>query len=369
VAIDARAADRRPSGVGIYTRTLISSLAAHDGDNSYLLVSNRPVFLSNALPSNMQVIEEAHSVGNLWLQIQCPRLLRRLGADIFHGPNFLAPLFAPCPTVLTIHDLSSFLFPKLHTVRNNLVQRLLPAAIRRAARVVAISENTKRDLIQHLHVPEEKIRVAPNALPPGVSRVEDKRVLDDTRRRYELPDRFFLFVGTLEPRKNIPRLLDAFALFARRDEGQTHLVLVGEHGWGAQEVLAHHRRLQLGDRVRFLGYVDHGELPSLYSLARALIMPSVYEGFGLPVLEAMACGAPVLAAENSGLAETAGDAALTCHHDDVERMAELMSVLDRDEELRARLAEKGRERAKQFAPRTFVEAMQQVYRETLESRS
>ncbi len=367
VAIDARAATARPSGVGIYTQTLISSLAAHDGANEYVLLSNRPVSLDSRLPANMAVANETYPVGNLWLQLRCPRLLRRRHADIFHGTNFLGPLRPPCPMVLTVHDLSCFLFPRMHTRRNNLVQRLLPAAIRRAARVIAISERTKNDLLEVLHVPAEKIRVVPNALAPGFAPVTDEAVLRAARERHGLPARYVLFVGTLEPRKNLPRLLEAFARFRQRTDSELHLVLAGEAGWGAREVHARHRELKLGDRVRFLGYIRQHELPPLYTLARAVVMPSVYEGFGLPAIEAMACGTPLLAANNAALAEVAGSAALMFPHDDLDCLADSLAVIDRDEALRKRLVAAGHERVRRYSAEQFARETLAVYREAREA--
>jgi glycosyltransferase involved in cell wall biosynthesis len=368
VAIDARAVTEHPSGVGVYTRTLISALAEHDGQNSYCVMANHRLPFPRNFPANIQIVDDAFPIGNLWLQIRCPALLRRNRVDVFHGANFLAPLFAPCPTVLTVHDLSSHIFPNMHTRRNNLVQRLLPAAIRRAALVIAISESTKRDLIERMGMPEAKIRVVHNAIPPGFARVDDAQALARAKKRRRLPDRFFLFVGTLEPRKNIPRLLDAYARFLRGTNSGAYLVLADDNGWGARKVLEHHGRLGLGERVRFLGYIEHDELPALYTLARAAVMPSVYEGFGLPAVEAMACGTPLIAADNSGLAEVAGDAALRFPFDDVARLAELMTALDCDDDLCARHATKGLERAKSFSAAAFARATLAVYREAVEKR-
>nr|HPM77756.1 glycosyltransferase family 1 protein [bacterium] len=307
IAVDARALSGEPSGVGIYTRTLIAGLGRQQTNDEYLLLSNRAIEIDDPLPANIFRHERSYPIGNIWLQQRCPRLLKQERVDLFHGTNFLAPLLSPCPTVLTVHDLSSFLFPKLHTRRNNFIQRLLPACIRRAAAVIAISENTRRDLIEHLHVPAEKIQLIHNAPMPYFS--EESTAASDI----DLPLEYFLFVGTLEPRKNLTRLLAALA----RTKTQTPLLIVGADGWGGDEVRREYQRLGLGDRVRFLGYLAHHRLPAVMRRAQALLMPSIYEGFGLPVLEAMSCGTPVLAAANSSLAEVTGEAALLVDHRDV----------------------------------------------------
>jgi len=368
VAIDARALTYEPSGVGVYTRTLVQGLAQRDDEDQYLLISNRPV-ISLDLPPHVSVNDHPFPVGNLWLQARCPAILRREKVDLFHGTNFLSPLLAPCPTVLTVHDLSSFLFPKMHTWRNNAVQRLLPAAIRRAKRVIAISENTKRDLIKRLHVPGEKIRVVHNALPENIARVDDEAKLQAIRRKLSLPETYFLFVGTLEPRKNLVRLLEAFAAYRNRNGNRTQMVLVGAEGWGGSDVHDAHRRLGLGDTVRFAGYIAQDDLPAVYSLARALVMPSVYEGFGLPAIEAMACGTPVVAAANSGLVEVVGEAALTVDHRNVDQLAQKLMDVDHDADLRERCVQAGLRRAKEFGVERFAADTHAVYREAIGKRA
>ncbi|MHA1568037.1 MAG: glycosyltransferase family 4 protein [Alphaproteobacteria bacterium] len=366
IAIDARAVTDEASGVGVYTRTLIRGLAGRDDGDQYHLVSNRRVHLPADLPENFRILQEPHHIGNFWLQWQCPGLLRREGVEVFHGTNFLAPLRSPCPTVLTVHDLSSLLFPRLHTRRNNLVQRLLPRAVKRARLVIAISENTKRDLIEHLRVPPEKIRLVYNAPAENFGPAVDEAYQQAVIKRLSLPERYFLFVGTLEPRKNVTRLLEAFARYSRLHENGTKLLLVGSEGWGSRDVRKTHRQLGLGERVRFVGYVDHADLPAVYRQAKALVMPSVYEGFGLPIVEAMACGTPVIAAANSALAEVAGDAAVLIDPDDAAGLAESLIALSSDERVRERCVQAGLAQAGRFSLAAFAEATHRVYREALE---
>ena len=368
IAIDVRAATRQPSGVGIYTRTLVAALARREEDDRYLLLSNRPVQLETQLPDNFDVLDQPYPIGNLWLQTHCPTILRRQNIDVFHGTNFLAPLRGSCPVVLTIHDLSSFLFPELHTWRNNLVQRSLPWMIKRAARIIAISENTKRDLISHLHAPEEKIRVVHNACPPCFEIPDDRATRERIKRELHLPERYFLFVGTLEPRKNLGFLLEAFARFTERNAGATKLVLAGTDGWGSQEIRAKHQRLGLGERVVFTGYIEQSKLPAVYRGAQALIMPSVYEGFGLPLVEAMTCGTPVVAAANSALPEVVGDAAVLVDNHDVQQLAEMLVLIDQDETVRIKHSQAGLELAKRFRLDNFAAATYEVYREAVESQ-
>jgi len=358
IAVDARALSGEPSGVGIYTRTLLAGLARRQTDDEYLLLSNRAIEIDDPLPVNFKRHDRGYPIGNVWLQQRAPRLLKQERAVLFHGTNFLAPLLSPCPTVLTVHDLSSFLFPQLHTRRNNFIQRLLPACIRRAAAVIAISENTRRDLIEHLRVPAEKIRLIHNAPMPYFS--EESSAAPDV----ELPPEYFLFVGTLEPRKNLARLLAALA----RAKTQTPLLIVGADGWGSDEVRREYQRLGLGERVRFLGYLAHHRLPAVMRRAQALLMPNRFEGFGLPVLEAMTCGTPVLAAANSSLAEVTGDAALLVDHRDVAGMAGLLDKLASDDTLRSHYSRLGKARAEFFSLEKMARATYEVYREVVEKR-
>jgi glycosyltransferase involved in cell wall biosynthesis len=367
IAIDARAATATPSGVGVYTRNLVAGLAERGGADEFHLLSNRPIGLDAPLPAGFQRHETPHPIGNLWLHTACARYLRRRAIDVFHGTNFLAPLKSPCPTVLTVHDLTSLLLPHLHAWRNNVVQRLLPTAIRRAARVIAVSENTRRDLRERLCVPDEKIRVVYNAIGAAFSPMLPLASLATARRTLDLPAQYFLYVGTLERRKNVTTLLKAFAAFTRRHDNGHHLVLAGNDGPGADEIRLVHRQLGLGDRVRFAGYVDAAHLPALYRLARALVYPSVYEGFGLPPIEAMACGTPVVVADNSALAEVAGPAAWKTPGDDARRLAEQLRELAADDALHAQLANAGPAHARRYSLARFAEETFAVYREAVEA--
>jgi len=362
VAIDARPLVEQPSGVGVYTRNLVTGLARRGVEDLVHLVSNRPVVLPPALPPRCRVHDQRRRVGNWWLQTGCPRLLRRERVDVFHGTNFLAPLVAPCPTVVTVHDLSSFLMPRTHAWRNNLIQRLLPTVIRRAALVIAISRRTKEDLCQILHVPEDKIRLVYNGIGEEFKPTDEgerRRVAEDL----QLPERYFLAVGNLERRKNLAVLLRAFAKFSRNDGRDYRLVLVGQDGPGAEDVRVLYRQLGLGERVIFTGYLDQESLPVVYGQARALVFPSAYEGFGLPAVEAMACGTPVIAAEGSGLAEVVGEAGLRVSPGDVDAWAAKLTEAAGDDRWHVGLAAAGRERAARFTWEQFTDQTLAVYRE------
>jgi len=243
----------------------------------------------------------------IWEQTVQPRLLQQLGADVVHAPVYVGPLLAGCPLVVTLHDLSFIRHPHLLRSGSRLYLTLLTRlSARRACRVIAVSRHTASEASKLLGVPPGLIDVVYH----GVSkefRPLSTEAIEAFRRRQGLPDRYVLYVGTLEPRKNLVRLAEAFA---RSTAKEWSLVLAGGTGWGCGELVNQIRALGMGDRVLFPGYVADDDLPFLYNAAEVFAYPSLYEGFGMPVLEAMACGTPVLTSSTSSLPEVAADAAV-----------------------------------------------------------
>jgi glycosyltransferase involved in cell wall biosynthesis len=304
----------------------------------------------------------------VWEQLVQPWVLRRIGADLVHGPVFVGPLFAPCPVVVTIHDLSFIRFPALFRPANRLYLTVLTRlSARRARRLIAVSAHAAAESTQLLGVPPERIDVVYHGVDPSFRPLPADEVVAFRQRR-GLPGRFMLFVGTLEPRKNLVRLVEAFARIYGRicgNDGRVRLVLAGGKGWLYDELFAKVEALGLGEAVIFPGYVMSDELPLWYNGAAVLAYPSVYEGFGLPVLEAQACGTPVLTSNVSSLPEAAGDAALMVDPYDVEALAAGLNRLLADESLRHDLRERGLAHAKQFSwPHTAQETAR-VYRRAL----
>ncbi|MGQ9466499.1 MAG: glycosyltransferase family 4 protein [Anaerolineae bacterium] len=299
----------------------------------------------------------------LWEQLAQGRALRVAGADLAHGPVFVGPLMAPCPVVVTVHDLSFLRYPHLVRPANRFYLRLFTRlSVRRAQRVIAVSAHTAEETVRLLGVAREKIRVVYHGVDPIFRPLAAEEVAAFRARR-GLPDRFVLFVGTLEPRKNLVRLIEAFARSGV--DAETALVLVGARGWYDDEVFATVERLGLSSRVHFPGYVPNDELPLWYNAARVFAYPSLYEGFGLPVLEAQACGTPVLTSSVSALPEAAGNGALRVDPYDVEAIAEGLRSLLTDETLREVLRRRGLEHAAQFSwPRTAAETVT-VYQEAI----
>jgi glycosyltransferase involved in cell wall biosynthesis len=270
------------------------------------------------------------------------------GAELFHATEHLLMPLRRVPTVLTVHDLIFRLFPQHHKRLNYwYLNATLPLYCQRAGAIIAVSEATKRDLVRLYGLPPERITVvheaaAPHFAPPAPGHVEQ------VRARYHLPGRYLLRVGTLEPRKNLERLLDVLQDLRRSDPAM-RLVIVGSKGWLYEGFFRRLEELALGDAVQLTGYVPDEDLPALYGGATLLVEPSHYEGFGLPLLEAMACGTPVVCSNTSSLPEVGGDAARTFDPADVDAMAEGIRAVWRDAALREAMRQTGLARAAQFS--------------------
>jgi glycosyltransferase involved in cell wall biosynthesis len=294
-----------------------------------------------------------------WEQFLAPLILRQQRADLFHGTLNVVPLACPVPSVVTIHDLAFIRFPYTFRSYNRTYLDLATrVSVRRATRILAVSEHTKREVVGLLGVPAERVVVTPNAArvhfhPPAAE------ALAAFRTRHSLPEQFVLYVGTLEPRKNLTTLLDAYAQIAR--QSAVPLLVGGGKGWMYDAVFARLEALGLRDRVHFVGYLDEEELPLWYAAARLFVFPSLYEGFGMPPLEAMACGTPVVTSNSSSLPEVVGDAGLMVAPMDVDALADAIMRLLSDEALHADLRERGLRRAQQFAWHTTAERTRDAY--------
>lgn len=351
------------TGVGYYTEHLLHHLARESSDE-IVVVSNRAVETATPLPPRVRVAGGYSCPLRLpWMQMIAPRMLDELGADVAHFTNSLVPLASPVPTVVTIHDMSLSLYPQYHPIRRVLLNRpLANLAARRVDAVITVSYSARRDILRLYNLPPERVRVVHEAAAPEFRPIDDRAALGRVRLRYGLPDRFVLYVGTIEPRKNLPRLLEAFARRHRGGDLPHALVCVGRYGWRARDVQRAVDRLALRGGVRFIGYVPFADLPAIYSLADAFVFPSLHEGFGLPVMEAMACGTPVVVGRNSSLVEIAGDAADTVDPLDVEAIGDALVRVTRDRTYRDVLRRRGLLRARAFSWRRAARETLDVYR-------
>jgi glycosyltransferase involved in cell wall biosynthesis len=266
--------------------------------------------------------------------------------------------------VVTVHDLS---FMRMPACADPGLQAFLtasvPRTVKEAHHILADSSNTRNDLIELLQVNPRKVSVVPGAVDSAFARVEDTDRLSEMRIRYRLPEWFIVSVGTLEPRKNYPRLISAFAEMRRQTGLPHHLVIAGGPGWLYGEIQERVRYEGIGEFVRFLGFVPDGDLAALYTLADLMVFPSLYEGFGLPPLEAMACGTPVVCSDNSSLPERRTP--LRVNADEVEEIADAMGRVLANRDLRNRLVELGMTQAAQFTWHAAARKLLEAYKRTL----
>jgi glycosyltransferase involved in cell wall biosynthesis len=353
IAYDATAIPRLMAGAAVYTYELARALAAVDRENEYVIFARGDHF--DDLPAihaglrPLKVRASSRPMRLLWEQAVLPWRLRQLRIDVLHSPHHTTPLLpCGCRRVVTFHDLTFFLLPERYPPTRRLYfQTMTRLSARVAGAVVVPSEAVRRDVVRILGLPPERVFAIPEAAGPAFH-PQDATAVSAVRRRYGLNGPFILSVGSLEPGKNRERLLEAFARLRAR--GLEHmLVVAGQRAWRYEGEGPLAQRLGLAESVRFLGHVPQADLPALYSAAEIFAFPSLYEGFGLPTLEAMACGTPVVASNVSAVPEVVGDAAIQVSPLDVEALADAMERLLRDERLRDELRERGLKRAAGFS--------------------
>jgi len=301
----------------------------------------------------------------LWEQALLPWVARHEGLDLLHNMAFVGPLASNCPFVITVHDLS-FLFYQhsFRSLRRRYLQLFARMSLRRARRVIAVSESTKQDLVEIYDVSPAKIDVVHNGVDASYQPLPADQVAA-FRQQQGLPERFVLFVGTLEPRKNVVRLIEAYA---RLPKERPPLVLVGGKGWFYDEIFRRVEALELSDEVHFSGFVPAEDLPLWYNAADLFVYPSIYEGFGLPPLEAMACGTAVITSTASSLPEVVGKAGKLVDPTDTEALASAMEEVLGDWELQVQMQAAGLVQAKGFSWKETAEKTVESYRHALAPR-
>jgi glycosyltransferase involved in cell wall biosynthesis len=371
IYLDVSAAVHRRAGLGRYAESLTHALVSAHPDR-YALFFNRergvePLIGLEYLPTHTVALGYKPWRTIVWLG-----QLARLGfdrllpdAELFHATEHLLLPLRAVPTVLTVHDLIFRRLPDHHKPLNRWYLNLtMPLYCRRASHVIAVSECTRRDLIAAYSLPAEKITVVHEAADPRFSPQPPEKVAA-ARAHYSLPERYLLFVGTIEPRKNLIRLLAAFE--ALHAEGLTDgLVIVGRRGWLYDDFFTRLEASAAREAAVFPGYVPDEDLPAIYAGAQALVLPSLYEGFGLPVLEAMACGTPVVASGVSSILEVGGDAARYFDPTDVENMVDAIRRILRDVALQEKMHTRGLAQAARFSWERAAQETESVYSVALE---
>jgi len=358
------------TGIGHYTNELARHLAAEGSADQIEVVSPRSYTASlNSqvdTPDNLRFVRSRVSLWNRrWWSLGLPRYIRRKSLDVFHGTNFEVPLQQVCPSVLTVHDLSMLLHSD--TQEKKLVQRArsrLPAMARAATMIVTPTNSVRREVHEHLQVPLARIIAVAEAARECFRPIAEGTALK-TRHRLGIKDDFLLFVGTVEPRKNLAMLVAAFEAVVHNYGRPLQLVLAGRKGWLVDDLLDSWKRSPAAERIVLTGYLSDEDLAALYSGCTAFIYPSVYEGFGLPPLEAMACGAPVVSSRIPVIKEVLGQAALLFNPDDAAELANCINGLLSSEALRKKLAAAGPRRAAEYSWARTARETRAVYDEAI----
>ena len=358
----------RSAGINGYISQLLQHLPGTASGLRHIAYCFDPAFQQ---PAGMVVDRSHWDTRSPWRRIlweQTRLALLSRGLDLLHGLAYASPLAAACPTVVTVHDLSFIRYPEAFRPFHRIYLRWITlASTRRAAHVIAVSESTRRDVINFCGVPAGRVTVVPNGVTGDFRPAAPCEVLSFRRRR-GLPERFILFVGTLEPRKNLVRLIHAYGDWcaARRTAGAPpKLVIAGGRGWFYHQIFAHVVERGLDSQVLFPGYLPCDELPWWYRAADLFIYPSLFEGFGLPVLEAMACGTPTITSATSSLPEVAGEAALLVNAEDPRALATAIDRVLGDPVLAAELSRRGVARAAEFTWARTASATASLYRTLL----
>jgi glycosyltransferase involved in cell wall biosynthesis len=364
IGIDAR--KLHDFGIGTYIRNLLRQLARIDRETEFVVLC-RPEDAVTIAGFGENIRPVAETAGNYSIaeQLKIPVKLMREGVTLFHAPHYVLPPLVRCRSVVTIHDCIHLMFPQYlpNRVALKYARASITGAARRATRVLTVSESSKRDILRFVDIPPEKIDVIYNAYDERFAIEPNEEDVVRVRERYQLQDPFILYAGNVKPHKNLERLIEAFHIVRQAGLDHLKLVLIGDDisRYAALRRAVHQH--QLHKYVRFLGYMPEETLAVMYRLASVFVFPSLYEGFGLPPLEAMASGTPVVTSNVSSLPEVAGDAALLVDPLDARDIAEGIHRVLMDADLRSGLRARGAVRARQFSWEASARRVREIYAE------
>lgn len=346
IAIDAREMVGAVAGKGRYVAEVAKALATINKENIYFLYSKQSVDIK--LPKNFQnvLIGGLPGLRQLWLALDA----KKRGCDLFFSPTgYLPVIFSLIPSVVTVHDLAIFVTKDARPALKTLIAEklLLGMVIKKARHITAVSESTKNDLVRLFGVPKEKITTTLLGYDKAAYQPQTKND-SEILKSYKLKPNYLLFIGTLEPRKNIVGLIKAYSQLSKELQTKYPLVIGGKKGWFYEEIFATVKQLNLENEIKFLGRVPDNHLPALYRNAKIFLFPSFYEGFGLPVLEALACGTPVVTANISSLPEVVGEAGILVNPYNTSDISQAIGKLLTDDKTYTMLKEKSPEQAEKF---------------------
>lgn len=361
IAVDIRDAGKEKAGKGWYTYNIVGQLLKLDTQNHYVFYSNHKKNpFSDFKNAEHKYIEDKSAK---W-HFKVLKDLRKNPVDLFFAPtSYIIPAFAPksLRVIITVHDLVAFLFAGSHSVKATIIERLtLKKALKKAKKVFVVSKNTQKDLLNHFDYPEQNIHETPCAPSDFYHEPVSEEELQEFREKKKLPDNYILAVGTLEPRKNFGTLIKGFVTFQKRHPGYK-LVIVGKKGWKFTETEKTLKEYGMTDEVIFTGYVKGEELHKMYKLAKVFVFPSLYEGFGIPPLEAMASGCPVVSSNVASLPEVVGDAGLLIDPKNSYKMAEAVADLIDHDNIRNTMIERGYKQVEKFTWEKSARAALEIF--------
>ncbi|GAB4259849.1 glycosyltransferase family 4 protein [Thermincola ferriacetica] len=362
----------RRAGIGMYIYNLLRALQKVDSLNQYCIFMGQKSLqadLQKIFSEKFQPVCSRFPISGswmriLWEQLVLPAQIKKASVDVMHYPDYALSVLSPFkPSVVTVHDLSFKLFPETFSMGKLLTKRtLITQSLQKAAQIIAVSENTKRDLVNLYGISPDKIHVVYNGVDHDLFKpVDRQKTKGFLRREYGLETGYILYVGTLEPRKNLVNLLRAYKLAREKFNISPQMVIAGSKGWLYKDIFKTVSDLGLNDSIVFTGYIPDDHLPFFYNGASVFVYPSIYEGFGLPPLEAMACGTPVVVSNVSSLPEVVGDAGVTVSPDDIEAMAANISKVLKDRTAASYYSKRGIERASLFTWETTALKTLKVY--------
>lgn len=361
IAINGLFLSQENTGGGKYLSSLIEGLPEQNSIFNYFVFLNNKIFNAYSKRGGIKFIDcgiltKTRPLRLAWENFLLDRSLKKFNIGLLHATGFTLPAKISCKTVITIFDMTFFTMPQVH-MKSKVAyfKSMIPVALNKSDKIIAISQQTKNDILNLFKVSEDKI----NVIYPGIS--DNFRVIGDTdifKKEKGLPDKYILFVGTIEPRKNLNNLIRAYAMLKKRGI-QHKLVVVGKYGWGCGEIVKE-------KDVIFTGFMDENDLPYIFNGASVFVYPSFYEGFGIPIIEAMKCGVPVVTSNTSSMAEIAKEAAILADPQSPEEIADSIYSVLINAQIAGSLKEKGLERAKMFTTAKMLSQTLNTYKEALD---
>lgn len=371
IGIDVTPLPKKPVGAGQYIINLVNGILQSDSEFDYYIIAHEDDFPFFQLPEKFKekfifVSDHGRGIRILWEQFILPFVLLKNKIDLLHCLHYSRPIFSPCPVIVTIHDMTFFLIPEMHLwIKKIYFRFFIQYSAKNCPYVIAISESTKKDMVNILKIPSEKIVVTILGKSEDFKQIYDHEKFEQIKNKYKLPDQFILFVGLIEPRKNVGLLIQSYLDVVMNLDNNTDLVVAGRWGWESQKITELVESSDFSNRIHFPGYIDQNDLPILFNMAKIFIYPSNYEGFGLPVLEAMACGTPVITTNVSSMPEFVGDSGFLIEPENRNALSNAILTLINNETLQSSLSTKALAQSKKFTWNNTVKQTISLYKKLL----